>query len=130
MSGPIVRSGPSEKFTENWGNVFGSGKKQPAAKQPAAKQPAAGQAVDPAHPETKWIGTIPFDVFYDQPLQVASDATPVNGGLAIVSPKPPIDGPKPPDNGGPKPEMATPGAKTDCHGTVASWSWARLTVTC
>lgn len=36
-------------------------------------------AVDPAHPETQWIGTIPYDVFYDQPLNVASDSTPVNG---------------------------------------------------
>ena len=32
-------------------------------------------AVDPKKPETKWIGKIPYDVFYDQPLTIASDQT-------------------------------------------------------
>ena len=44
--------------------------------------PAVPSEVDPAHPETKWIGTIPYDVFYDQPLSVASDSTRVNGEAA------------------------------------------------
>jgi hypothetical protein len=43
---------------------------------PTPNQPAAPVAtVDPAHPETKWIGNIPYDVFYDQPLTVAADST-------------------------------------------------------
>ena len=42
MSGPIVRSGPSSKYTENWDSVF-SGKK-PKAKKAAAK-PAKKKAV-------------------------------------------------------------------------------------
>lgn len=45
-------------------------------------QVAATQTVDPNKPETKWIGTIPYDVFFDQPLVVASDASPVGGGAA------------------------------------------------
>jgi hypothetical protein len=40
---------------------------------PAA--PTAAAPVDPAHPEMKWIGKIPYDVFYDQPLNVAADST-------------------------------------------------------
>ncbi|WP_145033807.1 hypothetical protein [Caulifigura coniformis] len=42
---------------------------------PAAAPATATAAVDPAHPETKWIGNIPYDVFYDQPLTVAADST-------------------------------------------------------
>lgn len=52
---------------------------------PAATTTANGQStpatttvktpVDPQRQETRWIGTIPYDVFYDQPLTVASDAT-------------------------------------------------------
>ena len=34
MSGPIVRSGPSKKFTENWDSVFGG---KTAAKKKATK---------------------------------------------------------------------------------------------
>ena len=29
MSGPIVRSGPSKKFTEQWDSVFGDKKTKP-----------------------------------------------------------------------------------------------------
>lgn len=35
MSGPIVRSGPSKKFSEQWDTVFGD--KTPKAKKAAAK---------------------------------------------------------------------------------------------
>jgi hypothetical protein len=35
MSGPIVRSGPSTKFTEQWDSVFGD--KKPKEKKTAAK---------------------------------------------------------------------------------------------
>lgn len=59
---------------------------------PVAAAPAAPQVVDPNKPETKWIGTIPYDVFFDQPLVVAGDATPVGGGAAT---------PMPPDKGTP-----------------------------
>jgi hypothetical protein len=42
MSGPIVRSAPNKKFTQNWDAVFG-GKKSAAkgAASPAAKKKAA-----------------------------------------------------------------------------------------
>ena len=53
----------------------------PTATVPAVTTPpAVANTVDPSKPETKWIGTIPYDVFYDQPLTVANDATAVNGG--------------------------------------------------
>jgi hypothetical protein len=49
----------------------------PAVETPA--QPPAPMAsehgVDPEHKETKWIGKIPYDVFYDQPLAIATDTT-------------------------------------------------------
>lgn len=35
MSGPIVRSGPSKRFTEQWDSVFGD--KKPKAKKSTAK---------------------------------------------------------------------------------------------
>jgi hypothetical protein len=38
MSGPIVRSGPSEKFTTNWGKAFAGGKS--ATKAGAEKKSA------------------------------------------------------------------------------------------
>ncbi len=61
----------------------------PVAQTPVvAPQPAVANTVDPSKPETKWIGTIPYDVFYDQPLVVASDATSVGGGPTSVSPAP------------------------------------------
>jgi hypothetical protein len=61
----------------------------PGGTAPAvAPPPAVANTVDPSKPETKWIGTIPYDVFYDQPLVVASDATPIGGGPASVSPTP------------------------------------------
>lgn len=44
MSGPIVRSGPSPQFTQNWDSVFGGKKGASAkstAKKPAAKKTAA-----------------------------------------------------------------------------------------
>lgn len=54
----------------------------------AAPQPAMANTVDPSKPETKWIGTIPYDVFYDQPVVVANDATPIGGGPTMPSPAP------------------------------------------
>ena len=38
MSGPIVRSGPSKEFSDNWDQVFSKKKKTATAKKkPAAK---------------------------------------------------------------------------------------------
>lgn len=57
------------------------------AASPAATSSATGTSVDPNHKETKWIGTIPYDVFYDQPLSIATDTTMVTtpGAAAIAS---------------------------------------------
>ena len=35
MSGPIVRSGPSTQYTENWDNIFGDKKPAKAKKKKA-----------------------------------------------------------------------------------------------
>ncbi len=82
----------------------------------AVPTPAAPQAVDAAHPETKWIGTIPYDVFYDQPLTIASDATPVSGGTS-TTPSPEIVKTTPAEGPSGEPASTTPaassGGKTD-----------------
>lgn len=54
---------------------------QPAATNSQANTttPAVANTVDPNKKETKWIGTIPYDVFYDEPLTVAADATVIGG---------------------------------------------------
>lgn len=50
---------------------------QPVATSDPTKTSLEVAPVDPSRLETKWIGTIPYDVFFDQPLKVASDATAV-----------------------------------------------------
>lgn len=45
----------------------------------ATQQPAQAPTVDPNRKETKWIGEIPYDVFYDQPLTIAADPTVLGG---------------------------------------------------
>ena len=69
-----------------------------AEANPAPQQPVdtGTQTTDPNDPKskTKWIGDIPYDVFYDQPLVVASDNTslaPVVGNTPSVDP--PVDMP-------------------------------------
>ncbi|QDT35226.1 hypothetical protein [Thalassoglobus polymorphus] len=55
------------------------------ATTPQPAQPAASDSkVDPDRKETKWIGDIPYDVFYDQPLTVAANSTAI-GGTAPAS---------------------------------------------
>lgn len=44
MSGPIVRSGPSEKFTSNWDSVFGGGKKDAGSKKSVPAKKSAKKA--------------------------------------------------------------------------------------
>ncbi|MBT5018487.1 cytochrome c [Planctomicrobium sp.] len=62
---------------------------QPAAVNSESTQvnttePAVVNTVDPNKKETKWIGTIPYDVFYDQPLTVAADATVIGGNAPVA----------------------------------------------
>jgi hypothetical protein len=47
-----------------------------AAEGPERSPP---EAVDPKRKETRWIGKIPYDVFYDRPLEIAADGTPIAG---------------------------------------------------
>lgn len=93
----------------------------PAASQPAASQQIASQppqAVDPARKETKWIGKIPYDVFYDDPLSVAADATQLSpvtttGGGAPEMPAPPSAAPAPTT-----PAPASSGSQTASSGAI------------
>ena len=52
MSGPIVRSGPTPLFSNNWDSIFGGKKKTAAkakpAKAKAAKKPSAKKKAAPA----------------------------------------------------------------------------------
>ena len=50
MSGPIVRSGPSEKFTSNWDSVFAAGK---AGSKTAAKKSAKAESKTAKAPKKK-----------------------------------------------------------------------------
>jgi len=44
---------------------------------PAPESAATPNGTEGAGKETKWIGKIPYDVFYDQPLSIATDTTSV-----------------------------------------------------
>ena len=44
MSGPIVRTGPTPKFSENWGNIFGKKKAAPKSAAKPAKKAAKKKA--------------------------------------------------------------------------------------
>lgn len=76
-------------------NLAGCGGSSPAPSQPTTNgetypptesnvqesgnqtQASIKPTVDPKRKETKWIGDIPYDVFYDQPLTIAADNTAV-----------------------------------------------------
>lgn len=53
------------------------------AAAPASNQ-TPPQTVDPQRKETRWLGKIPYDVFYDRPLTIASDQTPLAGGTPVT----------------------------------------------
>ncbi len=53
--------------------------------QAAPIQSEPPQQVDPTKKETKWIGKIPYDVFYDQPLTIAADTTALQGSTTVAS---------------------------------------------
>lgn len=79
--------------------------------------------VDPAHPETKWIGTIPYDVFYDRPLQVAANATPV--AVAVGAPAPTNPAPTAPGETPTEPPPATSG-ETPAAAATGGVDWPSL----
>lgn len=58
----------------------------PAAETPPVAPPVVPQPEPNANlsPETRWIGGIPYDVFFDQPLSIASDDRRVTGAPAEV----------------------------------------------
>jgi hypothetical protein len=93
----------------------------PAAEpQPAVSQPAAALAGQPAvapppqarSGDTKWIGGIPYDVFYDRPLEIASDQTQLAAaGTDVPTPQVPNASPMPAET--PEtPENPPPGSES------------------
>jgi len=56
-----------------------------AAAPATASNQSPPQPVDPQRKETRWLGKIPYDVFYDRPLTIASDQTPLAGGTAVAA---------------------------------------------
>ena len=60
----------------------------------------------------RWIGEIPFDVFYDNPLEIANDDTPIGVAANSTDPDQPNDSPSTGDD-------ATPGKGTDWKSVVS-----------
>lgn len=71
----------------------------------AAKEPE----VDPKRKETKWIGSVPYDVFYDRPWEIAADRS-VLPGTQATSLTPDPGGAKVAEGNMPAPADATPAA--------------------
>lgn len=70
---------------------------QPQAAVPATNQQASPptqaaaprtEPVDPNRKETKWLGDVPYDVFYEQPLTIAADTSRVGTGAVPAIPSP------------------------------------------
>lgn len=74
------------------------------AGEPAA--PATPAPVDESKKETRWIGTIPYDVFYDDPLAIAADATKID--VPTIAATPTTPGTTTPDPAVPMPATTTP----------------------
>lgn len=71
----------------------------------------------------EYLGNVPLDVFFDQPLEVASNATPM-GGTAVAT-LPAMDtGAEQPTQQQPDPAMNSDAAVAD--GTAATENWAEL----
>ncbi len=94
----------------------------PAA--PVAAAPAASP-VDPAHPETKWIGNIPYDVFFDQPLTVAADSTVVASVASTAAAGSPAAGS--PTATAPTPEPAPSSPPATATAAAGNIDWNQLT---
>lgn len=90
-----------------------------SAAEPAAQASTSAKAGDTKSGDTKWINDIPYDVFYDRPLEVAADGT-------VVGPTTPAPSPATPQ---PQPDMtpdSTPPAGTgsdsdDAGGSEIDW---------
>lgn len=98
-----------------------------SSEAPAPSPAAAGSQVDPDRPETRWIGNIPYDVFFDQPLTVATDTTPIgnNSSAALASAAP---GVAPPENPAPAtaPFSSPPAAPAGSSTAAAAVDWPEI----
>jgi hypothetical protein len=98
MPGRIAAIVVSALVLSGCGN--GGNQSAPQAPTEAAPQPAAGTTASPTgestpvaststkDPRTNWIGNVPYDVFFDRPLDVYQDSTPVGGAPAETEPMP------------------------------------------
>jgi hypothetical protein len=60
----------------------------PSTSAAPADQPTPVASAIHKDPRTKWIGNVPYDVFFDRPLDVYRDSTPVGGAPAESEPMP------------------------------------------
>ncbi len=98
---------------------------QPAATAPTAqpREEITESGSDSRDSRTRWLGDIPYDVFYDQPLQVAAEnatvatLTPVTGTSATTDPTSP----------GVTPQVAdTPPAEGPAASMTSPIDWAQI----
>jgi len=78
LCGTVAGCGGSptpEHSTGSGNNSAATTSDQTEAGTDTAAQASVKPTVDPKRKETKWIGEIPYDVFYDQPLTIAADNT-------------------------------------------------------
>lgn len=90
----------------------------PAAPVPSSATPGSTNAAAASGPnsQTKWIGDIPYDVFYDQPLVVASENTAL-APTAVLSTVPDTT----PAEGAPEGTAPAAGASTTAPGRGPDW---------
>ena len=98
----------------------------PAAAPVAA--PVTAPSTAPRSTATQWIGGIPYDVFYDRPLEVAADQTALTSATAApavaANTAPPAAAPSAaPAMPTPAPETAAPAASTGGGGAL---DWAKV----
>lgn len=85
--------------------------------------------VDPNRKETKWIGRIPYDVFYDQPLVIATDSTTIGTASTAATPaaEPTGTAPAAAMAGSPSTPAATPSdAAVPATGAAGAVEWDEI----
>lgn len=102
------------------------------APQPAAAAPAPRAQVGAAtrSTATKWIGGIPYDVFYDRPLDVVSDQAPLvvaaTPGAPAMSPAGTAAAPPPTASAAPPATSAAPPAAASPAGGGGAIDWSQV----
>jgi hypothetical protein len=92
---------------------------------PSREQPRQVAEVDPKRKETQWIGEIPYDVFYDKPLEVAVNTTAV-GSPDGISTSTPDSTPQPAAETPATAEMKPDDGKPDASPSGDGPDWAAI----